>query len=302
MPYKGSITLDLDSSIFPFYGNKEGADWTYDGQWGYHPLFAFIGETSECLHLWLRRGNTYSGKDSPRFLKESLGILSRSIRRIKVRGDSAFYSSNFVQECESRNVDFTVTADQTAPLIERVKALPQESWRAFGEEEIAEFRYQPAGWDKSYRYIVMREKYKASEQIGLFSGGYKYQILVTSMKGCAEGLMQFHRKRATIENCIKEMKNGFSLEHIPTGKFHANWVYLLIGKLAYNLSIWLKYIAFPFKYRRMSIKRLRFWFFSVAGYIIKRGRQIILRIYSKDENWFKVFTEASIIIKSLEFR
>ena len=44
----------------------------------------------------------------------------------------------------------------------------------------------------------------------------------------------------TMENAIKEHKSGFGLEKLPTQKFHANWAYLLIGQLAFNLLAWFK--------------------------------------------------------------
>ena len=50
----GRITIDLDSSVRGVFGTQEGAEKGYNpnkkGQRSYHPLFAFIAETCECLH------------------------------------------------------------------------------------------------------------------------------------------------------------------------------------------------------------------------------------------------------------
>ena len=46
--------------------------------------------------------------------------------------------------------------------------------------------------------------------------------------------------RGEMENRIKEHKSGFGLEKLPTQKFHANWAYLLIVQLAFNLVAWFK--------------------------------------------------------------
>ena len=79
-----------------------------------------------------------------------------------------------------------------------------------------------------------------------------------------------------MENYIKEIKDGFSLRRLPTDKFHANWVYMLIGMLAYNLISWMRRLVFPKGYKDSFVKKFRFRFIQIAGILVRTGRRLIL--------------------------
>ena len=110
-----SVTLDFDSSIFPVVGDKDGADYTYNKGFGYHPLFCFLGELGDWLHFWFRRGNCYTSERCEEFLQACLIRLPKGIK-LYARGDSGFYDRNFIKGCVGAKIGFTITADQTAPL------------------------------------------------------------------------------------------------------------------------------------------------------------------------------------------
>jgi len=53
-----TVTIDLDSSIYEqSSAKKQGSRKAYNGEVGYHPLFAFWEEEGELIHSHLRRGN-----------------------------------------------------------------------------------------------------------------------------------------------------------------------------------------------------------------------------------------------------
>jgi len=55
--------VDLDSHIHPVYGDqKEGTDFTYQGNFGYHPLVISLAGTLECLRLINRPGEYPLGR------------------------------------------------------------------------------------------------------------------------------------------------------------------------------------------------------------------------------------------------
>jgi hypothetical protein len=61
---------------------------------------------------------------------------------------------------------------------------------------------------------------------------------------------------------IKETKYGLTLDRFPCQEFHANWAYLTIGMLAYNIVNWIKRLALPSMYKKRLIKALRYRFFN----------------------------------------
>jgi len=79
-----------------------------------------------------------------------------------------------------------------------------------------------------------------------------------------------------MENAIKEHKSGFGLEKLPTQKFHANWAYLLIGQLAFNLLAWFKRLVLPPVYHQVTIRTIRHHLLNLAGKLVHTARQCFL--------------------------
>ena len=163
-------------------------------------------------------------------------------------------------------------------MLEAITALPERCWHPVPEyelAEVAELRYQPTGWSQPYRYVIKREvaETKAGELYG------KYQVTVTKEEGLsAREVVVWHFQHAAMENAIKEHKNGFGWEKLPTQKFHANWAYLLIGQLAFNLVAWFKRLVLPAGYQRATIKTLRHHLLNLAGKIVHTARRCFLMI------------------------
>lgn len=273
-----TCTIDLDSSIYEQAStHKEGSTKAYNGEVGYHPLLAFWAEEGELLFSHLRRGSAYTARNVRWFLRQTLKRVPPGLP-IHLRADSGFYSKGVVKWCETHGVTFAITADQTAPLLERLGAVPERSWRVLPEyalSEVTEVRYQPTGWEQPYRYVVKREL--AEKANGALY--WKYHVVVTNDEArTASAVMIWHLQHADMENAIKEHKSGFGLEKLPTQKFHANWAYLLIGQLAFNLVGWFKRLVLPPSYQRVTIKTLRHRLLNLAGKLVHTARRYFLVI------------------------
>ena len=273
-----TCTIDLDSSIYEqASSHKEGSTKAYNGEVGYHPLFAFWAEEDELLFSHLRRGSAHTVRNVRWFLRQTRKRLPATAVT-KLRADSGFYSKAVVEWCKAEGITFTITADQTAPLLEAITALPERCWHPLPEyelAEVAELCYRPTGWARPYRYVVKREvaETKAGELY------WKYHATVTSEeRRSAREVVVWHLQHANMENAIKEHKSGFGLEKLPTQKFHANWAYLLIGQLAFNLVAWFKRLVLPPRYQRATIKTIRHQLLNLAGKIIHTARRCFLMI------------------------
>src|SRR5262245_47848578 len=107
----------------------------------------------------------------------------------------------------------------------------------------------------------------------------KYHVMVTTDEvRTAAAVMVWHLPQADMENAIKEHKSGFGLEKLPTQKFPANWAYLLIGQLAFNLLAWFKRLVLPPAYHQATVKTIRHHLLNLAGKIIHTTRQYFLMI------------------------
>jgi hypothetical protein len=273
-----TCTIDLDSSIYEQVSTrKEGSTKAYNGEIGYHPLLAFWAEEGELLFSHLRRGSAHTARNVLWFLRQTLKRVPETAVK-KLRADSGFYSKGVVGWCEAEGFIFTITADQTAPLLEAITAVPERRWHPLPEYELAEvteLRYQPTGWSHPYRYVIKREvaETKAGELY------WKYHATVTNEEDLGAGeVVVWHLQHAAMENAIKEHKSGFGLEKLPTQKFHANWAYLLIGQLAFNLVAWFKRLVLPASYHRTTIKTIRHHLLNLAGKIVHTARRCFLML------------------------
>jgi hypothetical protein len=273
-----TCTIDLDSSIYEQAStHKEGSTKAYNGEVGYHPLLAFWAEERELLFSHLRRGSAHTARNVLWFLRQMRKRLPQAVDK-KLRADSGFYSHEVVEWCEAEGFTFTITADQTEPLLAAITALPEQSWHPLPEydlAEVAELRSQPTGWAHPYRYIIKREI--AETKTGELY--WKYHATVTNIEEqSARELVVWHLQHAAMENAIKEHKSGFGLEKLPTQKFHANWAYLLIGQLAFNLLAWFKRLVLPVSYHRATIKTIRHHLLNLAGKIVHTARRCFLML------------------------
>jgi Transposase DDE domain group 1 len=273
-----TCTIDLDSSIYEqASSHKEGSTKAYNGEVGYHPLLAFWAEEGELLYSHLRRGSAHTARNVLWFLRQTRKRVPKTVDK-KLRADSGFYSHGVVEWCEAEGFTFTITADQTEPLLAAITALPERCWQNLPEydlAEVAELRYQPTGWARAYRYVVKREL--AETKTGKLY--WKYHATVTNVEDqSARVLVGWHFQHAAMENAIKEHKSGFGLEKLPTQKFHANWAYLLIGQLAFNLMAWFKRLVLPANYHRTTIKTIRHHLLNLAGKIVHTARRCFLMI------------------------
>jgi hypothetical protein len=273
-----SCTIDLDSSIYEQSSTrKEGSTKAYNGEIGYHPLLAFWAQEGELLFSHLRRGSAHTARNVRWFLRQVRKRVPETTVK-KLRADSGFYSQGVVRWCEAEGFRFTITADQTAPLLEAITAVSERRWHPLPEYELAEvteLRYQPTGWTHAYRYVVKREL--AETKTGELY--WKYHATVTNEEGpTARELVIWHLQHAAMENAIKEHKSGFGLEKLPTQKFHANWAYLLIGQLAFNLVAWFKRLVLPASYHHSTIKTIRHHLLHLAGKIVHTARRCFLMI------------------------
>ncbi len=109
--------------------------------------------------------------------------------------------------------------------------------------------YQPTGWSRPYRFVVMRipkentAKPGKPQQCELFvADRYKYRIFCTSLKRKAHKVILEYDKRADVENLVGEAKRE-GLDAIPSARFKNNYAFFQIVMLGFNIWRYLKIMA-----------------------------------------------------------
>ena len=279
------VTIDLDASLYEQCSKrKQGSRMNYKGQIGYYPIFAFWAEEGEMLKTHLLAGNRRASSIAFWFFKQVIAQTPEG-RYLALRADSEFYLWDLIEFCEQfdpKPILYAITANQTEALMKQVAALPEKSWKRYSKgQQVAEMWYAP-DHRPPHRYVVKRTKVKDKKGVE----SWRYHIVITNdHRRTPRRLMEWSLKRCGVENLIKEHKNDFGFEKMPSQKYQANWAWLLISQLAWNLFIWFKRLCLPEECQRMTLGTLRHRLLKVAAKIVHQSRQLFL-VLSK-ENLFQ---------------
>ncbi|TES45897.1 IS1380 family transposase, partial [Halalkalibacterium halodurans] len=93
-------------------------------------------------------------------------------------------------------------------------------------------------------------------------------------------IVRTYQKRGTMENYIKEAKNGFYLDKMSSHSFQVNEVKMMVSLLAYNLTNWLRTLCFPEAQKGMQIETIRTRVIKVASKLVKSGRSLYFKLSS----------------------
>ena len=100
---------------------------------------------------------------------------------------------------------------------------------------------------------------------------------MTSIGGTTVEADQFQRNRAVIELCIRDIKDA-ALEHLPSGNFSANGVWLASGVIAHNLLCWSALLGEITKAGTfVASQTMRTRFISIAARLVNASGRLILR-------------------------
>jgi hypothetical protein len=237
------MTMDLDSTVCEVHGDhQQGAAYGYTHTLGYHPLLATRADSGEVLHARQRTGRANTARGTARFVDE----LAARVRRagasgeLTLRADSGFWSAKTIRACRRHQLRYSITVRQTKPIRTAIQAIDQDAWVDIvypdgGLAQLAETRY------RGDRLVVGRTRLVGA-QAELFPT-WRYHAFVTDRVGTTVELDADHRRHATVELAIRDLKGGVGLRHHPSGKFAANAAWLVIATLAHNLLRWVAAIG-----------------------------------------------------------
>ncbi len=272
------VIFDVDSTVLVVYGKQEQARIGYNpvkrGRPSYHPLLCFEGQSRDFWHGELRPGDAHTASGVLDLLKACFAKIPSSVRSVILRADKGFYDHALVQWLEAKRAGFVIVARLTGPIKRRLSHLRYAS--PSPGVEVAEFRYQPTRWRRSYRFVVIRrlQPEELSEQLTLFKlGRYHYQVLVTNLTLQPLNLWRFYNDRAGIELVIRQLKGDYALGRIPTRHFFANQAYFHLLLLAYNLINWFKPLCLPPEFRSATLQTLRQHILLMPAQLVHTGNR-----------------------------
>lgn len=276
------VLFDLDSTNLETHGKQYGSDYnSHYGSNGYHPLLMFDGLTGDLIKAELRSGNVYTSRQVVRFIGPTLKNYIKKYPWAArfIRADSGFAIPELYKIAEELGTFYAIrlkansslyklATDLAIDLIDKCRNNMYDYQVVYGE-----FEYKASTWDESRRVVVKIEKPEGQMC-------HNYTFVVTNMTVSAEDVINFYSNRGTMENFIKEGKNGFAFDKMSSTNYLANANKLQQMVLAYNLNNWFRRLCFSPNMKKNRIETIRTKVIKVAARIVKSARYLKFKLCS----------------------
>jgi hypothetical protein len=267
--------IDGDGTIVPTDGEcKQGMDLAYNGQWGYHPLLISLANTGEPLYVVNRRGNRTSAEGAAAYFDRAITLCRRAgFQRVRLRGDTDFSQTKFLDRWDREGVKFTFGIDASPALKKLAEDLPGFAFRPLvrppkyeakagprqrpanvkqqlviekefenlrlEREDVAEVRYTPAACAKSYRLVVLRKTIAHERGQQRLFDEVRWFFYLSNEWGKSEAwTVADANGRCNQENLIAQLKGGVKALSLPVESLVSNWAYMVMASLAWTLKAW----------------------------------------------------------------
>jgi len=279
--YRNSKTVifDLDSTHADTYGNQESNAYNaHYGTVGFHPIVAVDDVTGDFLKAKLRPGNVYTSNGVIDFIQPLIEHYNEKFPETIpfLRGDSGFAIPELYELCEKESVYYTIRLKSNAILQRFAEELNPPTFDITESEcYFKEISYQAKSWSTPRKVIVKSVRPKDE----LF---FNHSFFITNLGDTfsPKSIVLAYQKRGTMENYIKEAKNGFYFDQMNSHSFQVNEAKMMLSLLAYNLINWLRTLCFPAHQKKMQIQTIRNRIIKVASKIVNSGRSFYFKLSS----------------------
>ena len=154
-----------------------------------------------------------------------------------------------------------------------------------------------------YRLVILRKRIKVTEGQLSLEDEIRYFFYVTNIaakKMSAANVVRENNARCHQENLIEQLKNGVQATRMPVTEFDANWAYLVIGALAWNIKAWAG-LLLPRSLGARAILTMEFRRFlneliRLPTQILHSGRRLIFRFLTVNK-WVPLLMEGTQRLK-----
>ena len=243
----------------------------------------------------LLAGNADEGRTLPGMLRRAAPLLAEAAGRSRLLAllDAAYCEWPVIKALPKK-CDWIVCANQyRGALGRRAMEQPESLWRSCGrdaargweESQVCLMTHLFEGWAAAVTIAARRWR-----EVGELPGVWHYAFLASNLEpaalpealrskhGAAQTLWMLYSTKQGQENHFKTPLRCLSLHHPPSGRLGVNQVYYALASMAANVAMVLRHAVAPGKERGMTLERMRRCFFRVAGYVVRSGRKLVVRL------------------------
>jgi hypothetical protein len=276
--------FDYDNQFIPT--GKFDSKRSYKKADGYFPGIASIGNYP--VYIENRNGNSNVKYKQEETLSRAYNLLNENgIKTKHSRMDCGSFDKDVIPVVEANSEYFYIRAQRCASLYDIIR--DTTNWETveigFKEYQLTTIEYAPFGAEKTYRYVVSREKCQDA-QCDLFTGdNFTYRAIMTNNREMSNlEIIEFYNDRGESERLFDEMNNDFLWKKMPFSFLQENTVFLIMMAICRNLFHFLtNFISKKLDFIKSNyrLKKFIFRFMVVPSKWIKRGRQYVLKLFSK---------------------
>jgi hypothetical protein len=293
------LVIDVDSFVGEVHGHaKQGAGFGYTRKLGYHPILATRADTSEVLHVRLRKGQANTQRGVLRFVDELLARVRRAgaTGPILLRADSGFWNKTVIARLREQGCAFSIGVTMHQIVTARIALIADDAWQPvadYPDSGVCELAETTLGAE---RLIVRRVHLHAQEDQAALFAYWRHHAFITNRTEPMHEVDSEHRQHAQVELVIRDLKDQ-ALAHFPSGQFSANSAWTVIACLAHNLGRWTTLLGLrdPTPRAAATIRRR---LFALPGRLTRTARRWTLHLPARWP-WAQDFTDALTRIRAL---
>ncbi len=281
------ITIDLDGTVDPAYGQQQGV--LFNGYFGQHCLYPLLAtlqfdrESDQHMvaALW-RPGTAAAALGFRAIVRRLLPRLRAAFprARLRFRGDAGFATPKVVDYLERRGLEYVIGLPENRTLTKlaepgMTRARAQSAKSGASARHDAATTYQAKSWPHARRVIIKSEVTRYPGRAPRDNPRY----LVTNLRGRPEAIYaRIYAERGDMENRIKEAKEALRLDRLSCNSMLANQLRLLLTLCAFALYQLLRLHAARTELAHAQIGTLRDRLIKLAGVFQASRRRTTLRL------------------------
>lgn len=275
---------DFDNQFIPCekYDSKKG----YKMKDGYFPGIATIGK--HIVYFENRNGNSNVKFKQAETLQASYDLLkSKNINIDRSRMDCGSFTKEIVNTVSANSKRFYIRAQRCEELANQIKENAKWETVRIGlfDVEVCSIEYAPFGEEKTYRYVVSREKNSTGQTNIFYNDDFVYRAIATNDTDASnKEVVEYYNQRGAGERIFDEMNNDFGWKNLPFSFLQENTVYMILMAMCRNFYlIILEKISkkVSFVKSNFRLKKFIFRFVVVPFKWIYRGRQKMLKLFTE---------------------